>query len=249
MQRGLTAEIAAADADPAASQLSPVRRRLRVGLLIGALLMGYVVALIALLPARFVFNPGTRWAVAGTVWNGEAVRDGAYRVEWRWAPWRSLATLGFAVDWRMAGSGTDLAGSAVQTSERLLLEGVSGTADGALLAAIAPDLPFACDAPLTVNLPRVLLAERGSFFEGAVRSDAGSCTIAGAPEAVGIPPLVARAVRDRTGVTTLTVAPLATPRLRLAEGALAGGRLTIAATPAGAAALPFLRGWRLERDW
>ena len=124
MQRGLTAEIAAADADPSASQDSPVRRRGRIGWLIGAGLVGYVGALIATLPASLVFNPGTRWAVAGTMWNGEAVRDGAYRVEWRWAPWRSLANLGFAANWRMGGSGADIAGSAVRTSGRLLLEGV-----------------------------------------------------------------------------------------------------------------------------
>ena len=248
MQRGLTAEIAAADADPSTSQDTPVApRRARLAWLIATGLTAYLAALVATLPARLIFARDDRWAISGTVWNGEAVLDGAYRVEWRWSPARSLASLAFAADWRMSGAGTDIAGSATHGGGRLLLEGVSGQADGALLTALTPGVPFVCDVPVTVDVPRLLIAGSASTAEGEIRSDPGDCTVAGLAETVAVPALVAHAARDRSGVTTATLAPLATPRLRLLGGTLAGGRLVIMPTAAGEALLPFLRNWRIDR--
>jgi hypothetical protein len=211
--------------------------------------VAYVVALIASWPARFLIDSDPHWAVAGTIWRGEAVLDGAYRVEWRWAPVRSLANLGFAADWRMTGSGADLAGSAVAWPGSLLLEGVSGQGDAALLAALTHDLPFACDAALTVDLPRILLDGAKSSMEGEVRSDPGSCAAPGSEGNIAAPALLMRATRDRAGVTNATLAPLAQPRLTLAEGSLAGGRLSVSPTRAGTSMLPFLRNWRIDRSW
>ena len=248
MPRGLTGAIAAADADPHASE--PLLRSRRRTLGYSAIgLVAYVVALIASWPARFLIDADPGWAVAGTIWHGEAVLDGAYRVEWRWAPFRSLANLGFAADWRMTGSGTDLAGSAIAWPNSLLLEGVSGQSDAALLAALDHDLPFACNATLTVDLPRIMLDAAKSSIEGEVRSDPGSCAARGSEGSAPVPALVMRATRDRAGVTSATLAPLAQPRLRLAEGSLAGGRLSLAPTRTGAAMLPFLRNWRIDRNW
>ena len=222
------------------------RRRLGYGA-IG--LVAYVVALIASWPARYLIDADPHWVLSGTVWHGEAALDGAYRVEWRWAPFRSLANLGFAADWRMTGSGTDLAGSAVARRNSLLLEGVSGQGDAALLGALTRDLPAACDAALTVNLPRMLFDGAKSSVDGEVRSEAGSCTAPGAMAGAPVPALVMRATRDGAGVTNATLAPLAQPRVKLAEASFTGGRLTVTPTQTGIALLPFLRNWRIERNW
>ena len=246
MPRGLTRTIAAADADPHASEFPSRARRRGLGYLaIG--LVAYAVALIAGWPARYLIDADPRWVLSGTIWHGEAVLDGAYRVEWRWAPFRSLANLGFAADWRMTGSGTDLAGSGVARRRSLLLEGVSGQADAALLGALTRDLPSTCDAALTVDLPRMLFDGAKSSVEGEVRSDPGSC--ASGAERMPIPALVMRATRDGAGVSTATLAPLTQPRVKLVEASFAGGRLIVAPTRTGIALLPFLRNWRIERDW
>jgi hypothetical protein len=205
--------------------------------------------LIASWPARFLIDTDPRWAVAGTIWHGEAVLDGAYRVEWRWAPFRSLANVGFAADWRMTGSGADLAGSAISWPNSLLLEGVAGQGDAALLAALTHDLPFACDAALTVDLPRMMFDGAKSSIEGEVRSDPGNCAALGSEGNAPVPTLVMRATRDSAGVTDATLALLARPRVKLAEGRMAGGRLTVAPTRTGMALLPFLRNWRIDRSW
>jgi len=194
-------------------------------------------------------DPGPRWAVSGTIWHGEAVLDGAYRVEWRWALFRSLANLGFATDWRMTGSGADVAGSAISSPGRLILEGVSGRADTALLAALTGDLPFACDVGLTIEVPRLAVAGRKSSLEGQVQSDAGHCIAPGGGTDMPVPALIMRAARDQAGNTAATVAPLAQPRIRLVEGGMAGGRLTVGPTRTGVGLLPFLRNWRIDRSW
>ena len=145
--------------------------------------------------------------------------------------------------------GTYLAGSAVARRRSLLLEGVSGQGDAALLGALTHDLPSACDATLAVDLPRIMLDGAKSSIEGEVRSEPGSCTAPGTETGTPVPALLMRATRDRAGVTTATLAPLAQPRLKLADASFAGGRLTVAPTQTGIALLPFLRNWRIERNW
>jgi len=248
MPRGLAGSIAAADADPHASDfLLPPRRRTLGYSAIG--LVAYAVALIATWPARFLVDADPHWAVSGTIWHGDAVLDGAYRVEWRWAPFRSLANLGFATDWRMTGSDTDLAGSAIALPAKLVLEGVAGRGDAALLTALIPDLPFACDVGLTVQLPRLVIAGGKSSLEGEIQSDAGRCALRGSDAGLTAPALVMRAARDQVGGTTATLAPVAQPRIKLVEASLAGGRLAVTPTRTGIALLPFLGNWRMDRRW
>jgi len=248
MRRGLTGTIAAADADPHASEILPRSRRRTLGYsAIG--LVAYGVALIASWPARFLVDANPRWAVSGTIWHGDAVLDGAYRVEWRWAPLRSFANLGFATDWRLTGSGSDLAGSAISSPRHLVLEGISGRADAALIMALTGDQPFTCDAGLTINVSRLAIAGAESSMEGEMQSDAGRCTAPGSGASQPVPPLVMHAARDRAGVSTATIAPLAQPRIKLVEANMAGGRLAVAPTPTGLTLLPFLRNWRIDRSW
>lgn len=248
MPQGLGAELAGADADPSARQILPVgetrRRRRAPFVAIGA--AAFLVALIAELPARFVVSPGSRWAVAGTVWNGEAVLDGAYRLQWRWAPWRSLASLAFAADIRLDGGGTDIAGSATRVGGGYLFEGLSGRGDGGLLGTLATALPVACDAPLQIDMPRLLVAGARSSAAGEIRMEPGVCRGIAAPAGVAIPALLASATRSPDGGTILTVTPAGQGRLRLMEGGIAGGRLRLALTRAGVVALPFARGLAID---
>lgn len=205
------------------------------------------VALVAALPARFVVDPGAGWDVAGTVWNGEAVLGGAYRLAWRWAPLRSLAALSFAADVRLTGAGTDIAGSAIRGWGRTRFDGLSGSADGALAAALAPGLPFACDVGLQIDLPRLVLDGAASSAVGEIRSGSGSCGLVGEAGSVAVPPLLATMRTGVGGSTVAQVAPVGQARLHWVDGAIAGGRLVVTVTPAGGAALPFARGLRVDR--
>ena len=245
MQRGLSAELAGADADPAARQRLPVITRRRLGLVgIGAL--AYLVALVAGWPARFAIDASARWAVAGTIWNGEAVLDGAYRLEWRWAPWRSLAALAYAADVRLSGSGVDIAGAATRVSGGYLFEGLSGRGDGALLAALAPTLPFTCETTLQIDLPRLRLAGARSMAVGEVRADGGSCAAKGAADGTPLPPLIASAARLPGDATAITVSPVGQGRRHLIDAAIANGRLAVTPTRDGIALLPLLGTVRID---
>lgn len=242
MQKGLTAGIAAAGADPSARQRTPLTR-LRAAWPWAAIgIAAYLVTLIVTFPARFVVSAGPRWAVAGKVWDGEAVVDGAYRVQWRWAPLRSLANLAFAADVRVTGTGTDLAGSATLGPNSMLLEGLAGTGDAGLLAALGPRLPFACEAPLQINLKRLFVAGTRSDAAGDMRSAAGTCTPLGGGQAHALPALAIRIMPMPGGATRVDVADIARPRIPLFEGGIAAGRLRLALTPAGATTLPFAQG-------
>jgi len=193
-----------------------------------------------MLPARFAVDWGPRWQMAGTLWSGDAVLDNAFRLSWRWAPLRSLAAFAFAGDVRLTGSGTDIAGSLIARGRRLRFDGLSGRADGALLTALDPALPFACDATLEVDLARLILDRARSSAVGEVRAGSGRCGT------VSLPPLLAILRAGPDGTTLGALAPVGQARLHLAEGSIADGRLVVALTPAGAAALPFARGLRID---
>ena len=245
MPRGLSAELAAADADQAALRRPPVvTRRRAIIFAIGFIV--YLAALVASWPARFALAASPRFAVAGTVWSGEAVLDGAYRIEWRWAPWRSLASLAYAADVRLTGSGTDIAGSATRLRGGYLFEGLSGRGDGALLTALEPSLPFTCDTTLQIDLPTLRLSGAGSAAVGEVRADGGSCAAKGAAESTPLPPLTIAAVSEPGDTTMITAAPLGQGRRHMIEGGVANGRLTLAPTRDGIALLPLLATMRID---
>lgn len=243
MRQRLAAGTEAAGADPAARQRAPLARRIGPWLAIG--IAAYVVTLIVTLPARFLVSGDPHWAVAGTLWNGEAVVDGAYRLQWRWAPWRSLASLAFAADVRMTGNNTDLAGAATLSPNTTLLEGFSGTGDGGLLAAFGPTLPFACDATLRIDLKRLKIAGSRSEASGEIASEAGACTAIAGGRPNTLPALVTRLQPRADGTTSIVTTP-AGQRVPLFEGAIAAGRLHLAPTRAGTNTLPFVQGLVIE---
>jgi hypothetical protein len=202
--------------------------------------------LVATLPAHFVVDWGPRWQMSGTVWSGESVLDGAYRLTWRQAPLRSLAAFAFAADVRIDGAGTDIAGSLITRGKRLRFDGLSGRGDGALLAALDPSLPFHCDVNLEVDLPRLILDGAQSSAVGDVRAGSGSCVAPGATTSVVVAPLLASIRTNPDGTTIGQLAPVGQARFHLAEGSIANGRLTVALTPAGQSAFPFIGGLRID---
>jgi hypothetical protein len=236
MRQGPTAAIAATDADPDSSQAVPLRWK-RFALL-G--LAAYAAALLATLPARFVVDWGPRWQMAGTLWSGEAVLDGAYRLSWRWAPLRSLAAFAFAADVRLDGGSTDIAGSVIARGRRLRFDGLSGRGDGTLLAALDPALPFRCDVGLDVDLPRLIIAGPHSSVVGEVRTGSGRCAALGTTTSALVPPLIATMRTEPNEMTIGQIVPIGQGRLHLVEASIANGRLVVTPTQAGRAALPFI---------
>ncbi len=134
--------IAIAGADPDSSQSYPLEERLRWRRFAALGLAAYIVALVATLPARFAVDWGPGWQVAGTIWHGEAVRDGAYRLSWRWAPLRSLAALAFAADVRFEGGGIDIAGSVTARGGQLRFDGPSGRGTLPVIGGLRLDRPL-----------------------------------------------------------------------------------------------------------
>lgn len=227
------------------------RRRILIFASIG--IATYLVALVATIPARLVAPRMQGVAIGGTIWRGEAAVAGGNRLAWSWAPLRSLLQLGFAIDWRADGPAADLAGRALLKPGRVILEAVRGGADGSLLDAIAPDLPFTCGMVMQVDLPRVALGGDGQGFSGEVRSDPGTCRTkdaGGLPTPVPALIMVAKPAEARS--TLATIAPLGQRRNRLVKITLGSkGRLVVGVTPAGAAALPFVSpsgGITIETD-
>ena len=204
----------------------------------------YLIALLAATPAGlFVPGGGPLIDVDGTIWRGEAALEGGDRLSWRFAPLRSLVNLGFAADWRVTGTTTDLGGRAVlRSGGRAALDTVSGRAGGALLRAAAPGLPFACEMDLQIDVPRLELGGSDQRVRGEIRSDAGSCRPKSDPLAPStpVPPLILTAAPDARRGSSFTIAPLGQRRIRLVDGALSrDGRLSITIDRAGAKALPF----------
>jgi hypothetical protein len=175
---GTMAQTAATDADQWTLQDSPVlprrsRRRLTMFALIGVL--AYCVGLFAMIPASVVLPKSDRWQVGGTIWNGQAVLGGTTRVDWQWSPIASLSRFAFAVNWHMTGADTDLIGTAAPGFSRLRLDGISGVADGNLLAAAAPDLPVTCRFLAQVSLDTVIVGGNDQQALGNLRTSPVHC--------------------------------------------------------------------------
>ncbi len=197
--------------------------------------------MIATIPASAVLtNAPWRTGIAGTIWNGEVGVAGGSKLEWDWAPLRSITSLGFAVHWRATGPNTDLGGRALLGTSSVALDTVSGSADGTLLAAIQPNLPFTCDLTMQAEFPRIRMGGSDQQVVGQLATDTGSCApkTGGAPTTLAPMMLIAEKVG---GESRMRLVP-ATQRLRtlmlftLSES----GTLDMTMTPEGAVALPFV---------
>lgn len=203
----------------------------------------YVLAMLVTMPASVIFrNASWRTGVAGTVWRGEVGLAGGSTFAWQMAPLRSLLSLGFAADWKAVGPNTNLGGRMLaQPGGRMVIDHVSGSADGALLATLQPNLPFTCDLTMQIEMDRIAVGGgSGQMLGGKVISDPGTCRAKTGGTASAVPALIltAEPVGDKT---TLRIAPAAQRRRVLVDAVLEDdGTLDLGVTPEGAAALPFL---------
>ena len=216
--------------------------RRRIIVFAGLGIVAYALALIVTLPASAVLkNRPWRTGVAGTVWNGEVGVAGGARFTWHMAPLRSLTSLAYAADWKGAGPNTDLGGRLLaHLGGRVVLDKVSGSADGSLLQALFPGLPFTCDVTMQVEFDRIALGGGARMLIGNAATDPGSCRPKNAGAAAAVPALIVNAehIGNRT---TIRIAPMTQRRRVLAVIALdESGAADVSVTPDGAALLPFL---------
>ncbi|WP_404337527.1 hypothetical protein AB2M62_02525 [Sphingomonas sp. MMS12-HWE2-04] len=216
--------------------------RRRIIVFVGLGIAAYVLAMLVTMPASvFLNNRPWRTGVAGTVWNGEVGLAGGSKLEWHLAPLRSLTSLAFAADWKATGPNTDLGGQAlVHFGGRVVLDHVSGSADGSLIQALQPNLPFTCDLTMQIEMERIAVGGGDQMLSGNATSDPGSCRPKGAGAASSLPPLVLSA--EHVGPrTTIRIAPMAQRRQTLVNFVLSeSGALDLSVTPEGAAMMPFL---------
>ncbi|MFD1786596.1 hypothetical protein ACFSC3_03325 [Sphingomonas floccifaciens] len=242
IRRGRIAEASERpDDSPYASDIARQAARRRL-IRFGALgIAAYAVAMIATIPAGALASPGPwRTGVGGTVWNGEVGLAGGSVLDWSWAPLRSLTTLAFAADWTAKGAATNLGGRALIGPSSTTVDAMSGSADGTLLQALQPDLPFVCDMTMQLDFPKVKLGGSGQRIEGELLTDPGSCRPKAGGVATPVPALVLTAVHvgDRS---TLRLAPATQRRRTLMTIQLSGdGAVELQVTPEGAAVLPFV---------
>lgn len=207
-------------------------------------MLAYLAALVATAPAGLVRRlPGVPQGVAfeGTLWHGEAARDGL-AAHWDFDPAGSVAALALRYEVRLTGPETALAGAALLWPGGATIERLTGRAGWGLVAAALPDATIACDPIATVTLGRIDLVPRPGT-EGQIATPPGTCRdlSGGHPDPVPVPPLTAVATREqgttRMVVTTPgTAAPLATASL---DGQ---GHLIAELSAAGAALVPGLPG-------
>lgn len=204
-------------------------------------IVAYVLAMAATMPAGVAFsNRPWRTGIAGTVWNGEVGIAGGTKIDWQWAPLRSLTSLAFAADWKATGPDTDMGGRGLVRFGRIVLDSVSGSAHASLLGGLQPNLPFTCDLVMQSEFDRIAIGGSGQMIAGKLTTDPGTCTPKGGGAAVPVPALLLTA--EKIGTTTrIRIAP-ATQRLQtLVDATLTeDGALTLRMTADGARVLPFV---------
>jgi hypothetical protein len=222
-------------------------RNRRILIFTGVGVAAWLVALVATIPAQVAVPLPD---ASGTLWHGTAPVDANNRIEWRWAPLRSLFAFGFAVDWEVTGPGSALAGRALLRPGSKRIEDVSGTADGGLLQRIG-GFSFACAMRLQVDIKEIRLGGSDQRLEGRVRSDPGVCQAAGGAPAVAVPAL-ALDLQQTDGMAVINLATAGQARQPLLVGGLnPAGHLSLMTTEQGAAVLPFAvpgSGMKIETD-
>lgn len=212
-------------------------------------LVAFALAMVATLPARVVLPAATVQKAlipaVGTIWNGEAAIGDETAVSWRFAPLRSVLSLGVATDVVIRGGATDLTAQAVWRPGRLELQDLTGVAGPGLVNTLIDDLPIRCDLSFVVDLDRVVIAGPRSRVTGSVRSGPGICTAENGMDTnpAAIPAMVGSAVTDTNG-STAWLAPAATPRgERLVQMTInRSGKLTATVLSAGVLILPAAAG-------
>lgn len=221
---------------------APATVRTRRILLFGLLgLVTYGLSLAATAPARLLLGEGGPFqTVSGTIWAGEAAMAEGHALRWTWSPLGTLFKLGLAADVRVDGPDTDLRGEALVRPGSWALTELEGAADGSLLRALFPSLPFSCGVSLRADVARLAAGGNAPGADGTLRTTAGACSLAGAAPGFGteLPALVATSSIDVSG-SAGWLAPAGERGRRLVTWTMTPeNRLSVQITPAGAALLP-----------
>lgn len=202
-------------------------------ILVGIGAAAYALGLVAMLPAEVV-TPDDRDAV-GTVWRGQVGLPGGFVAGWVTLPLQSVARFGLAERVRVAGPQTALEGQATLRPGSVIIRDLEGVASARLLSAVAPGLPFTCDADLRVAVAELAI-QGGPAGEGAIRSGPGAC-LAGGGATSPLPGLTGTFGADDQA-TTLTLtrdgSADALARARVAPN----GAVSLAVEPGGVGVLP-----------
>lgn len=242
IRRGSIAAASERPADaPTLSAIAETGARRRLIRFAGLGIAAYVVAMVWTMPASVVMtNRPWRTGVAGTIWNGEVGVAGGSVLAWKWAPLRSLVSLGFATDWTAKGSNTDLGGRALVRPGRMVIDALTGSADATLLQAIQPDLPFTCQMTMQAEFPHAVLGGTGQLVEGQLLTEPGTCQPKRGGTSTPVPALILTAEHIGTE-SRLRLAPAAQRRSTLMTITLGeDGSVDIGMTREGATMLPFV---------
>lgn len=208
----------------------------------------YLFALIVTIPARVLIPLPD---ADGTIWHGEALLAGGSRVEWRWAPLRSLVGFGFAADFSVTGVETTLAGSALLRPGRIIFENVGGRADGALLDILAGS-SFTCSARMQLDIERLAIGGGVRGGQGRIDGEPGVCQAFGGVAPVSVPALRLD-LTQTPGVAMINLAPRGQAGKPYMVGELSKeGQLRLIVTAEGAAAMPFASppgGMKIETEF
>ena len=196
----------------------------------------YAIALVETIPAALLIRDPDTLTLGGTIWRGTASLSAGHEVAWTVAPFRSLATASFAVDWTLTGPNTDIAGQGALGLFGLTVSDVSGRADTALIAALLPGLAVPCEIEARVDLRSLQWTRTGFAGDGLLRSAPASC---GGPDAeTGVPALLG-ALSSQNGTLIARVARATAPEVTVATASLApSGRLIAALRPEAAGMFP-----------
>ena len=178
----------------------------------------YGVSLATSVPASLVASevelPPQIIDVSGTIWNGHAILEGGYELEWQARPLRSLMHLAFDADWTLSGIDTRLAGRASSRSDSVETS-IDGRAGWGLVRMAVPGVALTCDGSLAVALSRVVLRQDRQGAEGSLRSGPSTCRAAtnDARAPIEVPALAATAemTAERSQLAVVTSAAPATP--------------------------------------
>ena len=194
----------------------------------------FALTLLATLPAEAIV-PDDRDAV-GTVWKGEAGLPMGFAAGWSFQPLQSIARLGLVGQIRVLGPETAVDGQAVLRPGQVRLNDLDGVASARLLAAVATDLPFVCDADMRVAVGELAL-KGAPAGEGGFRTGPGSCQPRSGGAAVPVPALAGNLTTE-AAATTLTLtrdgSGEALARVRITPA----GETELAVEPAGMGVIP-----------
>ncbi len=236
-----------ADDRPRAGSGRRARRTRSFALISALVVIAFATSLLATFPAavaaRYVTAPIEINAYSGTVWNGRASFAGGHAIRWQVDGWASLLALGPRLDLTVTGPGTRLAGRVALRGallRRLDLADVSGEVAWPLVAALAPDLGFACQASATLTSVVLELAPAAYAGQGRLRAGPGTCTEPGGTDPVPVPELSGTLATAADGLH-LVVTTTDNPDDPLAEIALMNtDALAVTLHPAGAVLVPGL---------